>query len=182
MEWLGLIIAGFFVVLGAGCLVLIPLGLPGAWVILGLAGLVEWLDRFYRPEDDRQTFAWWVLGVCLGIAIAGEIIEFFAGVIGTKQGGGTKRGMWGALIGGILGAFVLTPFLWFIPVVGSLVGAILGTFIGAIVGELSGQGATISGSIKPATGATIARILATVAKIGVGVIIWIALSVSAFVG
>lgn len=182
MEWFAYFIAGSFVLLGAGCLVLIPLGLPGAWVMLGIAALIEWLDRFYLPEGDRQTFSWWVLGVCLGLATFGEILEFFAGVIGTKQGGGTKRGMWGALIGGILGAFALTPFLWFVPVVGSLVGAILGTFIGAIVGELSAQGATISGSIKPATGATIARILATVAKVGVAVVMWIALSVSAFVG
>jgi len=181
MEWLAYLIAALFVLLGAGCLILIPLGLPGVWIMLGLAGLIEWLDFLYLPEDDRQTFSWWVLGVGLGLATAGEILEFLAGVIGTKSGGGTKRGMWGALIGGILGAFVLTPFLWFIPVVGSLVGALLGTFIGAVVGELSAEGATIGGTLKPATGATIARILATIAKVGVAVVIWIALSVSAFV-
>jgi len=181
MEWLTYLIAGLFVLVGAACLVVIPLGLPGVWIMLGLAGLIEWLDSLYLPADDGQTFSWWVLGVCLAIAVAGEILEFLAGVIGTKQGGGTKRGMWGALIGGILGAFVLTPFLWFVPVVGSLVGALLGTFIGAVVGELSAQGSTLSGSLKPATGATIARILATIAKVGVAVVIWIALSVSAFV-
>ncbi len=181
MEWITLVIAGVFVLVGVGCLVLIPLGLPGAWVMLGVAGLIEWLDQLYLPDDDRQTFSWWVLGVCFGLATVGEIVEFFAGVVGTKKGGGTKRGMWGALIGGILGAFVLTPFLWFIPVVGSLVGALLGTFIGAVIGEITAEGATIGGTLKPATGATIARIIATIAKVGVGVVIWIALGVSAFV-
>jgi len=180
MEWLLFVVAVLFTLLGAGCLVLIVFGLPGTWVMLAGAAIIEFADRLYLPADDRQTFAWWLLGVCLGLALVGELLEFLAGVVGAKYGGGTRRGMIGAIVGGILGVFVFTPFLFFIPVVGSLVGALIGTFIGAYVGELSAEGASKRGSVRPATGATIGRVLGTMGKMGTAVVVWVALSASAF--
>lgn len=179
MEWIFIPVAVAFTVLGAMCLSLIVIGLPGVWIILALAGLIELTDGLYLAEGEQQTFAWGLLGVCVGLAVVGEIIEFLAGILGTRAGGGTKRGMWGALIGGILGAFVLTPFLP-IPVVGSLVGALIGTFIGAFLGEISAEQGTIRSSLRPASGATIARVIATFAKMGVAVVVWVTLSVAAF--
>jgi len=95
----------------------------------------------------------------------------------TRGRGGVARP---AIVGGILGVFVFTPFLFFIPVVGSLVGALIGTFIGAYVGELSAEGASKRGSVRPATGATIGRVLGTMGKMGTAVVVWVALSASAF--
>jgi len=180
MEWLLYLVAALFVLLGAGCLVLIIFSLPGTWIMLGLAAIIEVCDRFYLPEGDRQTFEWWVLIACVALAAAGELLEFAASAAGAKRGGATRRGMIFALIGGILGGIFLT-FLLPIPVVGSLIGAIIGTFAGAVVGEMTHlEARTLSGSIKPAIGATIGRVLGTMSKIGIATAVWIALSVDAF--
>jgi uncharacterized protein YqgC (DUF456 family) len=184
MEWLLFVVAAIFFLVGAACTVLVVFQLPGTWILLCIAVLIEWLDRYYLPEGDRQTFGWWILGACLGLLIIGEIIEFAAGAVGARKGGSSRRGMWGALIGGIAGAFVFMPLFSVVPVLGTLFGAffgaVLGTFIGAIIGELTIEQATIKGSMKPAIGASIGRIIGTTAKIGIGIAIWLSLSFSAF--
>ncbi len=174
-------VAAIFALLGAACVFLVIAQLPGGWIMLGLAALVEWLDRYYRPEGDRQTFDWWVLGGSLALLLIGEVVEFVAGAAGARRAGSSRRGMWGALLGGVLGAFIFTPIFWFLPLVGALAGAILGTFVGAVVGELSAERATLRGSMKPAWGATVGRVTGTLGKLAVSVVTWIMLSVSAFV-
>ena len=49
-----------------------------------------------------------------------------------------------------------------------------------MLGELSAEQATLKGSIKPAVGATIGRVLATLTKAGIAIAIWLVLTVSAF--
>jgi uncharacterized protein YqgC (DUF456 family) len=184
MEWLLYVVAAIFFLLGAACTVLVVIQLPGAWILLGIAGLIEWLDHLYLPEGDQQTFGWWVLGTCLMLLTIGEIIEFLAGVAGAKKGGSSRRGMWGAIIGGIAGAFVFMPLFSIIPVLGTLFGAffgaVLGTFLGAIIGEVTAEQATIKGSMKPALGATIGRVIGTTSKVGLAIAVWLMLSISAF--
>ncbi len=183
MEWLQYVFATLFFVLGGVFVVLVVVQLPGTWALLGLAALLEYLDRLYLPappDGDQQTFGWWVLGSCLALAVIGEIIEFVAGVAGAKKGGASSRGMWGALIGGIAGVFIFTPLFFFIPIFGAFLGAVLGTFVGAIVGELTVDHATIKGSMKPAIGATIGRVLGTTSKVGIAMAMWMTLTVSAF--
>jgi hypothetical protein len=180
MSWLVILVALLLCLLGIGCLVLVVLGLPGGWIFFGVALGIEWLDRFYLPADDRQTFSLWVLLASLALLGLGELIEFLAGVAGAKHGGASRRGMIGALVGGILGAFVLTPVFFFVPVLGALFGALLGTFLGAVIGELTGERETsVRGSLRPAVGATIGRVLGTVGKLGTSIVVWIALTVSA---
>ncbi len=180
MHWMLYVIAALFCLLGAACVALVAVQLPGTWVLLGLAGLVEWLDRFWLPPDDRQTFGWWVLGGCLGLAVAGEVIEFIAGVLGAKRGGSSRRGMIGALVGGIAGIFVFAPLFFFVPFLGAFLGAVLGTFAGALIGELSDQRRTLRGSMKPALAATIGRVIGTASKVGIAMAMWLALSIAAF--
>lgn len=180
MEWILYIVAALFCLLGALCVASIVVGLPGGWIMLGLALIIEATDGLYLPPERPQTFGWWVLGACAGLLAIGEIVELAAGAAGAKSGGGGKRGMWGALIGGILGALFLTFFIP-IPIVGTLIGAVIGTFIGAVVGEVTGEQAkTVRGSMKPALGATIGRVIGTVGKIGIAIAVWITLSVAAF--
>ena len=184
MEWLLYVVAVIFFLLGAACTVLVVFQLPGSWILLGIALLIEWLDRYYLPAGSRQTFDWWVLGASLVLLIIGEIIEFVAGAVGARKGGSSRRGMWGALIGGIAGAFVFMPLFSVVPVLGTLFGAffgaVLGTFIGAIIGELTVEQATIRGSVKPAIGATIGRVIGSTTKVGIAIAVWLMLSVSAF--
>ena len=178
MEWLAFIVAAIFSLLGLGCIFLVILGLPGTWIFLGLAVLVELVDRWYLPEGHRQTFSWWLLGVCLALAIVGEVLEFFAGMLGAKKAGSSNRGMYGALIGGVIGGIM--GFAIPLPIVGSLIGAVAGTFVGAILGELSSPDRYLGDSLRPAAGATVGKILGTLSKLPVALFVWILLTVAAF--
>ena len=184
MEWLQYVIAVVFFLLGGVCVVLVVVQLPGTWMLLGLAAIVEYADAVYLPEGEQQTFGLWVLVGCLAIAVIGEIIEFIAGAAGAKKGGSSTRGMVGALIGGIAGIFLFAPLFSVVPFLGTLFGAffgaVLGTFVGAIIGELTAEQSTIKGSMKPAIGATIGRVLGTMGKIGIALAMWMTLSVDAF--
>ena len=177
MSWLLYVVAVVFFLLGAVCVVLVMAQLPGAWIMLALAGLIEYCDRFYLPAGDQQTFGWWVLGTCVVLAMVGEALEFIGGAIAVKKTGGSRRGMIGALIGGVVGAILGTPFGL---IIGAMIGAALGAFVGAILGELTVKEATVKGSIKPATGAAIGRVLGTLSKMPFAIAIWLALSISAF--
>ena len=152
MDWslLFIILVGIvFFILGAGCVFSVILGLPGSWIMLALAVAIEWIDGWWLPDTSTTTFAWWLILVCGLLAVVGEILEFIAGVLGAKKGGASRRGMWGALIGGIGGAFlgIAIP----IPIIGSLIGAAIGTFAGAILGELSVPPTEVDGETTSAT-------------------------------
>lgn len=181
MDWLHYVVAVLFVLLGAGCLVLVVIQLPGTWIMLGAAGVIEIADGLWFTEPRRWSFGLWALGIAVAFAAVGELLEFVAGVFGARSGGATRRGMWGALIGGIAGAFVFTPLFFFVPLFGSLLGAILGTFVGAVVGELGAEQATLHGSMRPALGATVGRVLGTAGKLGTAIGAWVVLSVALFV-
>jgi hypothetical protein len=184
MEWLMFVVATFFLLAGAACLVLVVIGLPGGWIMVALAGVIEYVDRYYLPEDERQTFQWWVFGACIGLLLVGEALEFLAGVAGAKRGGATRRGMIGSLIGGIIGVFAFAGLFSIIPFVGTVFGAffgaLLGTFLGALAGEYSAIEGTMRGSVKPAFGATVGRVVGTASKMGIAIAVWLVLSFCAF--
>lgn len=178
MEWLLYLVALVFCLLGVMCVASIVVSIPGGWILLGMALIIELVDWLYLPPDRAQTFGWWPLGISAALIVAGELVEFLAGAAGAKGGGGSKRGMVGAVIGGIVGALAFT---FLVPLIGTLIGAVLGTFIGAVIGEVSGeQSKTLRGSMKPALGATIGRLFGSMGKLMLTVIAWAILSVAAF--
>jgi uncharacterized protein YqgC (DUF456 family) len=175
MEWLGYGLAAFFALLGLACLLLVVIGLPGTWVLLGLAFLLELVDAFLLPGAAVVTFGWGLLAICAGLALAGEAIEALAGVAGARFGGGTRRGMVGAFVGGIAGAIFLTPILP-IPVLGTLLGAMLGAFLGAFVAEATGPEARgREHNLRAAFGAAVGKLGGTIAKLAIGVVMWVLL-------
>jgi hypothetical protein len=181
MDWMLYVVAAVFALIGLGCVALVVFQLPGAWIMLALAVVIELFDQWYLSDEPAITFGWWWLGVCAALLGLGELIELVATVVGAKKGGASRRGMWGALIGGIVGAIGLQGVLPFLPIFGALVGAIIGTFVGAVIGEISGeQPQTIKGSVKPAIGATIGRVVAAMSKVGIALVVWIVLCVAAF--
>ena len=180
MDWLLYVVAAVFALIGLVCVGLVMLQLPGAWIMLALAVLIELFDQSYLSDEPAITFGWWWLGGCAVLLGIGELIELVASIVGAKKGGASRRGMWGALIGGIAGAIVFQVAVP-IPIFGALVGAIVGTFIGAIVGEMTGRDPqTLQGSVKPAIGASIGRIIASMSKVGIALAVWIVLCVAAF--
>lgn len=180
MEWLLYLVAGLFALAGVVLVALSIVSVPGGWIMLGLALIIELCDGLYLPPERNQTYDWWVLGISAVLLALGELVEFLAGAAGVKHGGGSRRGMVGAILGGIGGAIAFTLFVP-IPLIGTLIGAVLGTFAGAVLGEISGdQPKTMRGSMKPAIGATIGRIAGSMSKILLSIIAWAILTVSAF--
>ena len=159
---------------------LVALGLPGGWMLLGLATLVELVDGWFLSDPETMTFGWWVLGAGALVLLAGELLELASGWLGSRSGGGTRRGMIGAVAGGLMGV-VAGSLLIPIPLVGSLIGSVGGTFMGAMVGELTGDEARDwKGAIWPSVWATIGRLVGLGAKVGVTTVLCIGLSASLF--
>src|SRR5262249_29846781 len=147
-------LAGLFAAIGAGCVFVVVIGLPGTWILLLLAGALQFTDGFWR-SGGAHTFSWWTLGIATALALLGEALEFMAGVAGAKSGGASKRGMVGALIGGLAGAIVGAGMG---AGIGAIPGGFIGSAFGAIVGELSHPHMTLEMSLKPASGAAVGRL------------------------
>ena len=170
------VLAIILCLVNAAALFLTALGLPGNWLMVVLTGLVAW----WRWDADARgpMFGVTVLIVIGGLALLGEIVEFFAGVAGSKSVGGTRRGAIGALLGALVGGIVGTVAIP-IPVLGSVLGACLGAALGAWGFELTG-GKSMRFSLKAGAGAGVGRLLGTVAKLALGVAIWLIVAVAAF--
>lgn len=139
-----------------GGLVLVPLGLPGLWVmVLGVIAY-GWLTAFH-------TVTGVIIGIALALALLGEIIEWWLGFRLARVYGGSRRAGWGALLGGLVGAFVGVP----LPVIGSVIGAFLGACAGAALFEYTRE-RHAGKAMQAGWGALIGRVAVTVAKIGVG--------------
>jgi uncharacterized protein YqgC (DUF456 family) len=178
MQVLALFLALLFSALGLGCLVLVLIGLPGTWLMIALAVGIELVDTAWLPAGGDLSFGWWPIGVSVVLAIAGEIVETWTAAAGLAAGGGSRRGMWGAIIGGLAGGLLLTGLVP-IPLVGTVVGAAAGAFLGALVAELTGiERASAGSSLRAATGAAIGRVLGTFGKTILAVVIWVLLTVA----
>lgn len=151
----GLLLASVFLV----GLVLIPLGLPGLWVMV-LAIIA------YGWATDFRSVTLTILLLVIGLAFLGEIVEAWVGFRYAKRYGGSRRAGWGALIGGLVGAVVGIP----IPIVGSVVGSFLGSFLGAAAFEYTGT-TSADRALGAGWGALLGRAWATAAKTALGLVI-----------
>ena len=92
MNWIGLLLLLGTDLVG---LILVPLGLPGLWImVLGVLGY-GWLTEF-------RTVGVVTIGVVVALAAVGEIVEAWLGFRITRRYGGSTRAAWGALVGGIV--------------------------------------------------------------------------------
>ncbi|HER09785.1 MAG TPA: DUF456 domain-containing protein [Bacteroides sp.] len=83
--------------------------------------LLKW-TRYVETQADSYNTSLWIL---LFFVILVTILDYVVPVIGTKKFGGSRRGMWGATIGVVVGLFFGPP------------GIILGPFLGAYIGEIT---------------------------------------------
>jgi len=153
VDWL--LIALLAVVLLVG-LVLIPMGLPGLWVmLLGIVG--------YGALTDYRGVGLRTLVLALFLAFVGEGIEWWISYRYAQRYGGSRRAGWGALIGGLVGAFAGIP----IPVIGSVIGSFLGSFAGAAIFEFT---RAPDRALHTGWGALLGRMWATAAKTSLGLV------------
>jgi uncharacterized protein YqgC (DUF456 family) len=134
--------------------VLIPIGLPGLWLMIGAAGL----HRLFAEGSELSVP---ILLVLVGIGLAAEAVEAVLGVLATRWG------MAGAFLGGIAGAIVLSiPF----PLAGTLLGAFAGAFAGALLLEWM-HTRTLRAALRAGAGAFLGRVAAVAFKAAAGVAI-----------
>src|SRR5947207_15604072 len=108
--------------LGGCCLlglVLVPLGLPGLWIMV--AGIVG-----YGWLTDFRSVGVATIGAALGLAFLGEIVEAWLGFRLARAYGGSRRGARGAVAGGVVGGAAGVA----LPVFGGGVGGVVGVFVG----------------------------------------------------
>ena len=137
---------------------IIPLGLPGTWVMLA-AGVGY---SILVPD----SIGWVTLVGVTVIAIIAEVVEFTLAGTYARKYGGSRRASWGAIIGGTVGAIIGVP----VPIVGPIIGAFLGAFIGAMVFEYS-KGSGVHASTRVAWGALVGKAVASAMKVGAGIAI-----------
>lgn len=109
-----LVLIGFF-----GSILPVLPGPPISW-----AGFL--LLRWTSYVDDRGPGYENALWILLFFVVLVTILDYVVPIMGTKKFGGSKRGVWGATIGVVVGLF-------FGPL-----GIIIGPFLGAYIGEISG--------------------------------------------
>lgn len=168
-----------YALFGLLCVFLVVVGLPGTWILIAGAIVIDCLDWLWLPPGSPLTFHPLTIIAAILVGLVGEALEFALSAAGARRFGASKRGMLGAVIGGVVGAIAGTLLIW-IPVVGTLVGALAGTAAGAIIGETSDGKKTIREATQPAIGAVIGRVLGTLAKLPVAVAVWIIFAIAVF--
>lgn len=162
------------VIFNACSLPLVLFSLPGNWLIVGATCFFAWW------KWDERIFSIYTLVAIAILAVAGEIIEFFAGVGGAKKAGAGWIASICAIGGAIIGAAVGTVFIP-IPILGTLLGACIGAGSATLAVETMG-GKEMHNSIKSGVGAGVGVFLGTTSKFAIGILIWIIVTVAAFYG
>src|SRR5688500_5037214 len=137
-----------------GALLLVPLGLPGLWIMIGILTAAT-IAREVSP---------FTLVLLVGVAVGAELLEWVVLKRTSARFGASRKAFWGAVVGGFVGVLVGMP----VPVVGSLLAGLLGTLVGAaVVSFLETRKARHAGRV--AWGALLGRAFAAAVKTAAGV-------------
>ncbi|NQU85034.1 MAG: DUF456 domain-containing protein [Mariniphaga sp.] len=143
MDYLLISIGAIFMILGfVGGIVPILPGPPLSYVGLLLLHFTE-----------RYQFSSRFLIIWAAITVIVYAVDYIVPAWGAKKFGGSKRGIWGSIIGLFLGLLFFPP-----------IGIIIGPFIGAVVGELTG-GKDSATAIKAGFGSFFGFLVGTLLKL-----------------
>lgn len=137
------VIVGF-----AGCILPILPGIPLSYLGVVLLHLTSNVD--FSPQF---LIIWGIIVIVI------QVLDYFIPIWGTRYFGGGKKGMWGSLLGVVLGVFILPPW-----------GIIIFPFLGAVIGELADE-KDFKEAMKAGLGAFLGFLVGTVAKLVVAAIL-----------
>ncbi|MFK5878386.1 MAG: DUF456 domain-containing protein [Flavobacteriaceae bacterium] len=140
-----LLIIGFLFVL---------LGIIGSFLPVLPGPITGWVGLLLLHFSDAIPMNWTFLGITLAIAIFIWAIDYVIPAWGTKKFGGSKYGVWGTIIGLIIGIIFLGPL-----------GIIIGPFVGAFIGEIIYDRKDKSRALKAALGSFVGFMLSTGLKL-----------------
>ena len=139
------------------------IGLPGNWILVGVAVIVGLITGF-------EDMSWWLLVICMGLAVVGEAIESISGAVFVARRGGGKWGIVGTFVGGFAGVVLGSGI---VPPLGSVVFGFVGAFAGAALGEFI-RHRNMEAALNIGVGSFFGRMMAVAAKLTAGtVILWI---------
>lgn len=125
---------------------IIPI-IPGP--IISYFGLLSLYFSSHQAQSDlSDRFMLFWAAIAIGITLLDNVVP----ILGTKKMGGTKKGVWGSIIGLILG-LSFPPF-----------GILIGPFVGAVVGELLG-GKEFNLALKAGFGSFLGFLTGTILKL-----------------
>ena len=131
--------------------------LPGVPVAAVGALLAGWMTGF---EELGAASILWVVG----LAVLSQVLDYVAGVVGAKRFGASRAGVWGSVIGSLVGVIWFPPF-----------GFLLGALVGAVVAEIVNR-RTLQDSVRSGVGALLGTLGGVVAKffivIAIGMIVF----------
>ena len=139
-------------------LVVIPLGLPGLWIMIGILAVATYADQV-SPI---------ILVLLVVVALLAELAEWMIVARTSARWGGSRKAFWGAIAGGLVGILVGLPVP--LPILGPLAAGLLGTFAGAAAVTLWETRALRSAG-RVGCGAVLGRAFAAAAKTAAGVVI-----------
>ncbi len=149
METFWLIVSLILVIVGVWGTI-IP-ALPG--IALIFSGYLVW--GIASGWKDYGTTTVLVMGI---ITLVSYVLDYYAGALGAKKFGASRGGVWGSVIGALLG------FLFF-----NLPGLVLGPFVGAIVGELL-VGRSQTDALRAGWGAFIGFLAGSLMRVTIGIV------------
>lgn len=151
MDYVLISLGVIFIISGIlGCVLPIVPGPPLSYV--GLL-LLHFTERF---QFSTKFLIIWAIITAVVYAL-----DLLIPAWGTKKFGGSKRGVWGSIIGLLIGMFLFPPF-----------GLIIGAFLGAVIGELTG-GKDSEAALKSGFGSFMGFLAGTLIKlISSGMMTW----------
>jgi len=143
-------------VLMAGALLLIPLGVPGLWIMIGVLAIAALLGEV----------SWALVAALVLLAGFAELLEFLIVKRFSSRYGGSNRAFWGAIVGGFAGVFIGVP----VPVLGPVIAGVLGSFVGAALVALW-ETRRLGHAARVGWGVVLGRAFAAAVKTAAGVAI-----------
>jgi uncharacterized protein YqgC (DUF456 family) len=143
--------------LGAICILV---GIIGSFIPVIPGPPLSWLGLLLLYNTEEVPFDLWFIVVTGVIALLATLLDYYLPVVGTKKYGGSKRGVWGAIIGLFVAVFfpILGPF-----------GILIWPFLGAFLGELSQQKSQ-KNALRAAWGSFLGFLTGTLIKFGISLV------------
>lgn len=151
MDYVLIAFGIIFIISGVlGCVLPIIPGPPLSYIGLLLLHFTE------KYQFSSEFLILWLI---ITVFIYG--LDFVIPVWGTKKFGGSKRGVWGSIIGLVIGMFLFPP-----------IGIIIGPFAGAVIGEYT-SGKESKEALKSGFGSFLGFLVGTLLKLIVsGMMTW----------
>lgn len=149
-----------YVLIALGALLIIG-GILGSVLPVLPGPPLSYLGLLVLHITEKYQFSTRFLIIWMIVTIVITAIDYLIPVWGTKRFGGSKQGIWGSIIGLVIGLFFFPPF-----------GIIIGPFLGAVVGELI-AGKDSGTALKSGFGSFIGFLAGTLMKLtAAGLMAW----------